>query len=236
MKRTLTILSMMCCLLLMVFQSQAQTPDQMTDFLGLISDNNMSRNGGGGGIVVDPPGDDGGGSNNFGILINWAFDGVMVNKTTVLKWHMFEEGNGSFKVVVAEEDSDNVIFSAVVNGNMMKIPLSMLDLQEDTEYYAQVSHLADAPNNWDSNQAVFSIVGYDVYKVALKTAKSDPKFARQREVNQLLMKAFALEHNRLYYEASKLYNTFREVDQEDMLLRNMRDVFRAKEEVQISGF
>ncbi len=169
-------------------------------------------------------GGSGGGETKFDISLNWPASGNMLNKNTVLKWST--KAAGPFEIIVKpriSRPSDPGVYRALVNGNQATIPLSELNLKDGKKYAVQV--LSTDNETVKSRKAGFVIVSRDDYKKIISHVTADSRFMKESKVNQILMKAFALEKNKLFLDARSLYSTFMDDDKDDALLRNMRDNF-----------
>ncbi len=205
----------------------AQSPGTLPDFQELfnaIDLNNDGRKKTEG--TTTQSGDNSGGAEiRTEIKINWPSSGTMLRKDCEITWKDKPEMTGPYKVEIIKRISrdKSALYSGIFNGNTAVVPLGSLALDDRTRYSIQVMTLGENPRK--SKRASFVVADTKVFNDAMQSLKASDKFRDESLVNQLLMKAFVLEKNNLFYYAAPIYNKFMSTDKDNDLMRNMRDRF-----------
>lgn len=176
----------------------------------------------------DTPPPPGGGDGTVGIRTSLPdTKSKMLPNSYWIQWDAVKDVD-VFRVIVKENsmDAEDNVYSAVIKGNKTELPLDKLHLEEDKTYVIQVKSVANGKAK--SKKTLIEIGDYKTYKNALAETKKSEAFKGASRVEQMVMKAMTMENSGYILDAAKIYSKYMSNDKDDMILRNMRDLFNKR--------
>ena len=192
---------------------------EFSEILMLNSDGRKDKTGGGN----SPSGNNnGGGASGINITLNLADDNVIMPKAYTINW---SDTNMPVTVIVGEDALLNgaIAYQAKVKANSIQIPFGKLDLDSTKKYYVQIKS-----DSGKSKKAMFRLTSKKAMSSTISELKKSADYKAADSFKQTLMTAYALELNKLNLDAAKLYMKYMADDEEDMILRNMKDRFEER--------